>query len=330
MSTRTVAIRALALAGIWLAFGACAPSEPDAAGTPEPTEAPSGYVPPAVPTAAEEAYPPGDAPDAALGETYTNPDFGYAIDLPAGWFVEGDGRTVIFSSFDMSAAPGRGGVPEDETKIDIVANQDFPPDVDARVAQIQAEAGGSDASFASEPLTLDSGEEAVYVRMSGGMAGDTAVVVTILGGRLYQLQAYGDPSPLPAIARTFRVAAGAGADAGAAPPALSNPASEHCRASGGRLAIETRPDGGEFGVCVLSGGRQCEEWALLRGDCPSDGVEVTGYVTAAGRWCAITGGQYAVTTPGDAESEQGTCRLPDGSVCDAWEHWRGTCGPGAS
>lgn len=111
------------------------------------------------------------------------------------------------------------------------------------------------------------------------------------------------------------------------PPALANPASENCVAQRGRLEIESRTDGGEFGVCYFEDNRQCEEWALLRGECPVGGVKVTGYVTPAGRYCAITGGEYVVTGMAGQADEQGACTLKDGRVCDAWGLYSGTCQP---
>jgi putative hemolysin len=109
----------------------------------------------------------------------------------------------------------------------------------------------------------------------------------------------------------------AGADAFAqSPTQLANPASQNCMVRGGALQIERRPDGGQFGVCVFADNRQCEEWALFHGECPADGLRVTGYLTPASRYCAITGGRYA---------EPGTCTLPGGKTCDAEAFWAGTC-----
>jgi putative hemolysin len=105
---------------------------------------------------------------------------------------------------------------------------------------------------------------------------------------------------------------------------LPNPASQNCTAVGGTLQIETRADGGQFGVCTFEDNLQCEEWALLRGDCPAGGVKITGYITEAGRYCAITGGEYAVT-PGDEQTEQGTCTFSNGITCDAAEYYNGVC-----
>ena len=110
-------------------------------------------------------------------------------------------------------------------------------------------------------------------------------------------------------------------------PQIANPASEYCLQKGGELTIEKRGDGGEFGVCVFEENRQCEEWALMRGDCPVGGIKVTGYLTPAGRYCAITGGEYAVTTSSGAAQEGGTCTFNNGVVCDVWEYFDGQCDP---
>jgi dipeptidase D len=113
-------------------------------------------------------------------------------------------------------------------------------------------------------------------------------------------------------------------------PGIANPASENCTSQGGTLTIEERGDGGQFGVCYFEDNRQCEEWALMRGDCPAGGLKVTGYITSAARYCAITGGTYAVTGNNGTEDEQGTCAFKDGSQCDAWEYYNGECTPSAA
>jgi len=103
-------------------------------------------------------------------------------------------------------------------------------------------------------------------------------------------------------------------------PQLANPASAHCVEHGGRHVVERGP-GGELGICLFEDNRQCEELALLRGQCPAGGLRVTGYATAAARYCAITGGRYAITGRSGAADEEGTCTLPSGA--DAY--YRGTC-----
>jgi len=107
--------------------------------------------------------------------------------------------------------------------------------------------------------------------------------------------------------------------------ARANPASENCLQQGGRLNIEKTPRGDEYGVCLFEDNHQCEEWALLRGECPAGGRRITGYATEAGRYCAITGGTYTVTSGDDAATEKGTCQLPGGKQCDADAYFRGEC-----
>ena len=106
---------------------------------------------------------------------------------------------------------------------------------------------------------------------------------------------------------------------------LANPASENCVAKGGRIAIEKNPRGGEYGVCVFADNLQCEEWAMMRGQCKSGGIRVTGFVTPAARYCAITGGRYKVASAGNTPQEQGTCGFAGGSTCDAAAYFDGSC-----
>jgi putative hemolysin len=111
------------------------------------------------------------------------------------------------------------------------------------------------------------------------------------------------------------------------PPSLqlANPASQNCVVKGGTLQMERRPDGGQYGLCVFVDNYQCEEWALFHGECPVGGLRVTGYITPAARYCAITGGRYAVTSPPSAASEKGVCSLPGGKACDADAYYASTC-----
>lgn len=49
---------------------------------------------------------------------------------------------------------------------------------------------------------------------------------------------------------------------------LANPASVFCEEHGGKLEIRTGQDGGQFGICRLDDGKECEEWSYMRGECP--------------------------------------------------------------
>jgi len=107
---------------------------------------------------------------------------------------------------------------------------------------------------------------------------------------------------------------------------LANPASTYCIEQGGRLVIQKRGDGGEYGVCIFPDHRQCEEWALFRGECPPGGVLVTGCVTTAALYCAITGGQYSeVFNILTGKSEPGICSFKNGRKCDAQDYYNGKC-----
>jgi len=107
--------------------------------------------------------------------------------------------------------------------------------------------------------------------------------------------------------------------------AIANPASTHCADVGGRLAIDKTPRGAEYGVCLFEDNRQCEEWALLRGECPVGGLKVAGHATEAARYCAITGGRYDITGNSGAGNEQGACTLSSGKVCAADAYLNGEC-----
>ncbi|PIT88008.1 MAG: hypothetical protein COU29_04335 [Candidatus Magasanikbacteria bacterium CG10_big_fil_rev_8_21_14_0_10_36_32] len=47
---------------------------------------------------------------------------------------------------------------------------------------------------------------------------------------------------------------------------MANPASANCINLGGRLDIR-KNSGGEYGICIFENGKECEEWALFRGEC---------------------------------------------------------------
>jgi hypothetical protein len=99
---------------------------------------------------------------------------------------------------------------------------------------------------------------------------------------------------------------------------LANPASANCEKQGGRVNIKSKSDGSQYGLCYFDDNRACEEWAMLRGDCPVGGRKTTGYDTIAQEFCAWSGGQtFAVP---DA-----VCTFKDGSTCPAEAFYAGTC-----
>lgn len=101
---------------------------------------------------------------------------------------------------------------------------------------------------------------------------------------------------------------------------IANPASTNCLEKGG-MKIEIRNSKkGQYGVCLFEDNRQCEEWALLRGECPIGGLKVTGYENDAEIYCAITGGK--VTGLG---TENPMCQRIDGTFCNAQANLDGDC-----
>jgi len=101
---------------------------------------------------------------------------------------------------------------------------------------------------------------------------------------------------------------------------LANPASVNCADKGGNLVIQKRPDGGEYGVCYFEDNRQCEEWALFRGECPVGGKKITGYDSEAEIYCAITGGEVQ-----GVGTETPMCKRIDGTLCSAQANFEGAC-----
>ncbi len=106
---------------------------------------------------------------------------------------------------------------------------------------------------------------------------------------------------------------------------MPNPASAYCREQGGTLVLLLRGDESQYGVCIFEDNRQCEEWAMMRGECPIGGLKVTGYATIAAQYCVITGGEYQITANSGAEDEQGTCAFKNGNSCDVWDYYNGVC-----
>lgn len=98
---------------------------------------------------------------------------------------------------------------------------------------------------------------------------------------------------------------------------LANPASQNCIDKGGTLQMAKRGDGGVYGICVFSDNRQCEEWALFRGECPVGGLKITGYLTPEGIYCALIGGTVL--------KNETFCQLPSGKGCFTQDLYNGKC-----
>lgn len=97
---------------------------------------------------------------------------------------------------------------------------------------------------------------------------------------------------------------------------LPNPASANCTQQGGEIKIVTRDDGGQYGICFFEDNRQCEEWAMLRGDCPVGGLKITGYDNGQQIYCAVTGGEVDIN--------KNTCTIKE-QVCGLDDYFNGSC-----
>jgi putative hemolysin len=128
-----------------------------------------------------------------------------------------------------------------------------------------------------------------------------------------------------AIAAFVLVALAGTTIAQAPAPQLANPASQNCIAKGGSLVMQKNPRGDQYAVCTFNDNMQCEEWAMMRGECRTGGIRVTGYVTPAARYCAITGGTYRITAASNTPAERGTCTFPNGKKCTAAAYYDGSC-----
>jgi len=99
---------------------------------------------------------------------------------------------------------------------------------------------------------------------------------------------------------------------------IANPASVNCSKVGGNLTIEERSDGGQYGLCYFEDNRACEEWALMRGECPVGGVKTTGFDAIDQKYCAWSGGQtFAVPNS--------ICTFKNGSKCSTLDFYNGKC-----
>jgi len=98
---------------------------------------------------------------------------------------------------------------------------------------------------------------------------------------------------------------------------LANPSSVNCIEKGGTLVMKEN-SAGQYGLCYFEDNRACEEWALMRGECPVGGMKTTGYDTEEQRFCAWVGG-HTTTNDGDV------CTFNDGSTCALDKLYNGEC-----
>ncbi|HOX60603.1 MAG TPA: DUF333 domain-containing protein [Candidatus Magasanikbacteria bacterium] len=100
---------------------------------------------------------------------------------------------------------------------------------------------------------------------------------------------------------------------------LANPASANCLKLGGTIEMRNNAKG-QYGVCYFEDNRQCEEWALFRGQCPVGGKKITGYENEAQAYCVITGGEVE-----GLGTDSVLCKRIDGTYCQVDANFNGDC-----
>jgi hypothetical protein len=97
-----------------------------------------------------------------------------------------------------------------------------------------------------------------------------------------------------------------------------NRASVYCAEQGGTLLEQLNERGGNYVLCYFEDGKVCEQWAMLRGDCPVGGIDVSGLATEAQKFCVLCGGKIS-------DGNDMACSFKDGSVCRDENFYNGTC-----
>lgn len=100
----------------------------------------------------------------------------------------------------------------------------------------------------------------------------------------------------------------------------ANPASVYCAKNGGKTVIQTRGDGGQYGLCDFGSGMACEEWAMMRGDCPIGGIRTTGFDNVEQKYCVWSGGSTLA-------QPNATCTFNNSKTCSVDNFYNGTCTP---
>ncbi|NPV08213.1 MAG: hypothetical protein HPY83_09675 [Anaerolineae bacterium] len=272
--------------------GGCATPAPTATSAPTQPPIPTDTATPeAAATPVSPLPTPGPTEPVAGMATFTDPEAGYSIDYPEGWYIYPTyGGVTIITTLDPGA-PGRGGVPSDQTKIDVVPNPAGRPEtLEEMVQRIRTET----QVLAEEEIELAAGIPAVRVEFTGNIGGRMAAVLAVIEGTSIQVQAYGDLEPLDAIASTLRPA---DEDAMLPPPSSAGcintaPFSEGCR--------QYQPP------------EALTEEAGLLGVLPTAGIGTLAW-SPDGRKLA-----YAVSSQEAGFPRLEVRRLPDFAVTDRW------------
>ncbi len=99
---------------------------------------------------------------------------------------------------------------------------------------------------------------------------------------------------------------------------VASQANAKCIQNGGFVTTAYKGNSGFYNICNFADDKQCELYALYQGQCPIGGISTIGYSTTPQVYCALRGGQLM-------GSENGQCKLPDGSLCYTESVFNGYC-----
>ena len=135
-------------------------------------------------------------------ETYRNDAIHFEVDYPQGWIVDEGGDTDILWS-EKSSDPGRGGVPTNIVKIDIVTEPSTTLTLDELVARQKQIIADNNGQVQLEEAVLLSGTLPAMRMLVSGMS-ESLSLLAIIDGHPVMLVGYGDLSRFDEVARTLR------------------------------------------------------------------------------------------------------------------------------
>ncbi|MCL6430351.1 MAG: hypothetical protein K6V36_05750, partial [Anaerolineae bacterium] len=137
--------------------------------------------------------------------TYTDTQIGYALDYPAGWYIQAEpGWAVVLTSFD-SSGPGIGGLGPGQAKVDLLPDKAWQ---NRSLEQLVSAARSGDSVLWEERWTLSGGVPAVRLQIRSEVAGEAALLCVVINGQSLRLQGYGDLALFDAIAASLRPVGG--------------------------------------------------------------------------------------------------------------------------
>ncbi len=198
-----------------LILSACAaPDTPQAVETERPTDAiPTPAA--TLPLETAEPSPTSETVPAIEMTTYTDGVAGFALDYPAGWYIDDSAAananeafayTVGIATWDLRNPPTPDGkkennIPEGGTKIDVTVVKDSMT-LEQAVAQ-QSQNETASPILAQQSVTLANGVPAVILDVEG-FAGLTRTLITVLNGNVIYVSGFGDLEHFEAIALSLR------------------------------------------------------------------------------------------------------------------------------